>query len=456
MRLRTKIILLAVLPLLGAMLLIALAVVRQEQDLARRQNSVVRAAYINAAEDELRRYMALALSTISPLYNTLRDDDEIKQQVLQRLAALDYGADGYFFLYDFNGVNLMHPRQPELVGRNLMNMRDASGAFSIRQMAERARAGGGFVNYMWNKPSTQQPAAKIAYVTPLARWNWWFGTGVYVDDIDSVLVQLDRDLSANAAATLRLIAGASVLAIALVVVCGLYIGLLELRSADAQLTLLARQVVSSQEDERAHLSRELHDGTSQTLVSVKLLVEAALERLSPDAAEGRTLRRAVDRLEQALVEVRGMSHRLRPEMLDTLGLPAALEQLGREMCPGDEPAFQMRIEGGLRELPDGIKTVLFRVTQEALTNIRKHARASQVRLELDFLDGDGVRLAIEDDGQGFDAEDLLAHPRRGIGLRNMRERLAAIGGTLDLVSRSGRTAVRAVVPESAIRRFAKM
>jgi two-component system NarL family sensor kinase len=454
MRLRTKIILLSVLPLLGAMLAIAYAVVRQEHDLARRQHELVRTAYLNAAQNELRHYVALALSTISPLYNTQRDDDEIKRQVLQRLAALDYGADGYFFLYDFDGVNLMHPRQPELVGRNLSNMRDPSGAFAIRQMAERARAGGGFVEYMWNKPSTQQPAPKLAYVTPLARWGWWFGTGVYVDDIDTVLVQIDRDLSASAALTLRLIAGASLLAIAGVVACGLYIGLLELRSADAQLTTLARQVVRSQEDERAYLSRELHDGTSQTLVSVKLLVEAALERTQPDSAEQRMLRRAVERLEQALTEVRGMSHRLRPEMLDTLGLPAALEQLGREMCPTDEPRFEMDTLGERPDLPESIKTVLFRVTQEALTNIRKHARARHVSLQLVFVPGQGVQLGIEDDGQGFNAEDLSAHPRRGIGLRNMRERLAAIGGTLELASRSGRTALRAVVPEDAIRRFA--
>jgi two-component system NarL family sensor kinase len=453
MRLKTKILLLAVTPLVASAGLIVVAQQQQEQLLSQRQAALVRNAYLDAARGELRHFTALALSTISPLYNTGRDDDDIKQQAMRQLAALDYGSDGYFFLYNFDGVNLMHPRQPELVGRNLLKLRDENGQFPIQQMRDLARTGGGFVEYSWNKPSAEGPAPKIAYVTPLERWNWWFGTGLYVDDIDRVVQQLDRELAASTNATMRSIALIMSVGLMLVVGGGLWMSVLELRVADAKVTLLARQVVESQEAERAHLSRELHDGTSQTLVSVKLLTEAALERLGSEQTAARgALVRAVTRLQEALVEVRRMSHQLRPVMLDTLGLPAALAQLTEEMWGLSKVQFTMQVDGEPIDLPEAIKIVLFRVTQELLTNIQKHAQASRVELRLTFSDA-GVQLRVQDNGRGFDTEAIVRHPSRGIGLRNLRERLASIDGRLDLESRPGLTVLTAFVPDSAIARF---
>ncbi|OYU98849.1 MAG: histidine kinase, partial [Burkholderiales bacterium PBB5] len=269
MRLKTKIILLAMLPLLASTGMILLTQHQHEQLLGQRQAMLVRSAYMDAARNELRHFVALALSTISPLYNTGRDDDEIKRQAMRQLAALDYGSDGYFFLYDFDGVNLMHPRQPEQVGRNLLDLVDAEGRLPIRLMRDKARTGGGFVEYSWNKPSIQGPARKIAYVTGLERWNWWFGTGLYVDDINRVVAQLDGELAANANATTRWIAAILGGGLLLIFGGGLWLSMQELRNADAKLMLLARQLVESQEAERARLARELHDGTSQNLVSVK-------------------------------------------------------------------------------------------------------------------------------------------------------------------------------------------
>jgi two-component system, NarL family, sensor kinase len=161
----------------------------------------------------------------------------------------------------------------------------------------------------------------------------------------------------------------------------------------------------------------------------------------------------VDRLTAALTEVRGMSHRLRPVMLDTLGLSAALGQLTDEMWAHSGTHATVVVEGVPFELPDDIKTVLFRVTQEALTNIQKHAQATQVALTLVFSKG-GVLLRVQDNGAGFDTEAVLHHPSRGIGLRNMRERLASIDGQLGVQSRPGATVVLAEVHEAAILRFA--
>ncbi len=454
MNLRGKLLLVALLPLIAALGLTAVAMRRQQSELAQRQQELVRSTYTEQSKAELRHFVALALSSISPLYNTGRDDDEVQQQAIRRLAQLDYGPDGYFFVYHFDGTNLMHPRQPDLVGQNLFYLRDSRGQRVIRMMIDKAQAGGGFVDYTWMKPSSQQVTSKLAYVTSLQRWNWMIGTGMYTDELDQVVGQLDRQLEANVSTTMGWLALAAALSVVVVVASLLMISISELRAADLKLTLLTRRLVHTQEEERAWLSRELHDGTSQLLVAVKLLTESALARLPPgDDGVRKVLQRARDRLDDALNGVRGISHRLRPAELDTLGLSTALRQLGEEMCEGGKIRFELQAADEPPGLPDEIRTTLFRVSQEALTNVRKHAHARRVRMALECDDA-GLHLNIEDDGCGFDIDAVAAHPRQGIGLRNMRERLFAIGGSLQLASQPGRTVVRVEVPATAISRFA--
>lgn len=451
MRLKLKVFLLAVIPLLASAALIAWAVGHQEKSLSQRERALVESAYMANKEAELRHYVDLAQSVIAPLYRSGRDDEATRAEAMRLLAALDYGADGYFFLYDMSGRNLMHPRQPELMGRNLWEMRDAQGQPIIQQLIAKAREGGGYVQYVWQKPSSQQITPKLGYVIALPRWNWMLGTGLYLDDIHATLAQLDQQVSDNVRTTMWWIAGIALAGIAVLGACGLAFNLSESREADHKLRLLARQVVKSQEDERAHLSRELHDGTSQTLVSIKLLLESAQAQLDRD--RGAPLAKALARLNDALHEVRNISHRLRPAELDVLGLSAALEQMGREFSEHSEMAFDMRVGGAASPLPDAVSTVLFRVTQEALTNIEKHAEAGEVQLRLVF-GATGVRLRITDDGRGFDAPAVALDPRRGIGLRNMRERVESIGGRFHVHSRPGRTEVVVDVPAASLRHLA--
>lgn len=445
MNLRTKIVALAVAPLLVALVLVALAVRHQERDLAQRERALIEQTYMAQRRSELRSYVELAVSTVRPLYDAGLDDEATRTEALRRLAALDYGDDGYFFVYDLQGRSLMHSRQPDLVGRSLWELRDSQGRFTIQDLLARAREGGGYVEYQWRKPSSAQTAPKLGYVTVLPRWNWMVGTGLYLDDIEATKQALDRQVSLNVTTTMLWIAGIAALCLGVVSAAGLLLNLSEHRVAEAKLRLLARQVVQSQEEERGHLARELHDGTSQTLVSAKLLIESAvdaLERAQQNAPPA--LGKALQRLNESLAEVRRISHRLRPALLDTLGLPAALERLAAEF--DDEGAVDAAVafEGLPRELPEDVKTALFRVTQEALTNVRKHAQARQVRIALDFAE-DRVRLEVADDGVGFDVEAVQLDPKLGIGLRNMRERVASIGGRLVMRSGDGGTTVLADV-----------
>ncbi len=206
----------------------------------------------------------------------------------------------------------------------------------------------------------------------------------------------------------------------------------EHREADAKLRQLAQRVVQSQEEERARLSRELHDGISQLLVSAKLVLEAAINRLRLAPAEGAAvapvLGMALNRLDTVFNEVRRVARNLRPALLDDLGIFAALQHLAREMQGGSQLEITVAQSGTPRELSDEQATALYRFAQEALTNVERHARARKVAVSLSF-DPDATRLTVRDDGRGFDVARMQVDPQRGIGLRNLRERIAALGGS---------------------------
>ncbi|NIF53896.1 MULTISPECIES: cache domain-containing protein [Burkholderiaceae] len=455
MKLKAKIVLLAIVPFLAAIASIETGVRREATALAERQHATTQAAYLASKEIELRHYVELATTAIEPLYeagrDNARDDALLRMRALAVLKKMDFGEDGYFFVYDMHGRSLMHPREPDLVGRDLWSLRDSQGAPTIQQLLAAATRGGGYVRYLWHRPSTGKIESKLGYVVPLERWGWMIGTGIYLDDVDSTLAHIDAEAAANIDRTMKWIDAIAVAGLAVIALCALVLNVSEYRSADAKLKRLARQVVESQENERARLSRELHDGISQMMVSVKLLLESALARLERGdarvpAAEA-ALSTGLTRLGDTLREVRRISHALRPSMLDDLGVAAALEQLTRELSEqsGIEIGFTQIAHTHAATLPDAVNTALFRIAQEALTNIVRHAQASSASLALDIAH-DAVTLTIADNGRGFDVTDAFVGRRAGVGLRNMRERLEALGGKLALASQAGHTVVTARVP----------
>ena len=451
MKLRQKIIVLAIAPLIVALIAIALAVRHQATILAQQQRASVEAAYLASKEAELKHYVSLATRSIAHLYDSGRDDEATKNEAKAILATLDYGDDGYFFLYNLEGRNLMHPRQPQLVGRDLWELRDASGNPTIQRLIAQAKAGGGYVRYVWEKPSSGKIAPKLGYVVKLDRWGWMLGTGIYLDDVDAALARIDTQISGNIRNTMLWIAAIAIASVLVIALSGLALNISEYRVADAKLRVLAQRVVRSQEEERARLSRDLHDGISQWLVSIKLQVESGIAKLvaqsnRPEVARA-SFDRAANQLNDVLGEVRRISHDLRPALLDDLGLAAALDHLTREFSESTGLATEFESEGALDGLTDVANTVLFRIAQETLTNIKRHANASMVRVRLEG-DKTSVTLVVSDDGIGFDVAGIAQHPKRGIGLRNMHERVNAIGGKLELASSAEGTQVTATLPRS--------
>ncbi|KOT11346.1 histidine kinase family protein [Burkholderia mallei] len=434
---------------------IGLGVRQQATVLARTQHATIEAAYLSSKEIELKHYVDLATSAVAPLYEAgranARDDALLRLQALAMLQRMEFGPDGYFFVYDLHGNALMHPREPERVGHNYWTLRDPRGSPTIQQLIAAASRGGGYVRYVWQRPSTGKLAPKLGYVVSLPRWGWMIGTGIYLDDVDNALARIDARASANIERTMTWLSAIALAGAAVIALCALVLNVSESRSADAKLKRLAQQVVESQEQERARLARELHDGISQMMVSAKLMCESALERLAhlparENAAQA-ALSKGIARLGDTLREVRRISHALRPTMLDDLGLAAALDQLVRELGAetGVELGFTQVDHSGAPPLPAPVKTALFRIAQEALTNILRHAHATRAAVTLELSPRE-VALTIADNGRGFDAGRAQADARGGIGLRKMRERLDALGGTLEISSQIGHTVVAARVP----------
>jgi signal transduction histidine kinase len=203
-----------------------------------------------------------------------------------------------------------------------------------------------------------------------------------------------------------------------------------------------RRVIEAQELERRRLARELHDETGQALTSILLGlkgIRAARNDAEAEQAEAE-LRELIVR---ALQDVRSLAVELRPSALDDFGLAAALERLSETFSERSGIATVIEAHLGDKRLPAEVETVLYRLVQEALTNVVKHAAAGTVSIVLARRES-GVRAVVEDDGRGFAARDV----REGaLGIVGMRERLALLGGTLTVESsRAGGTALVAFVP----------
>jgi signal transduction histidine kinase len=207
---------------------------------------------------------------------------------------------------------------------------------------------------------------------------------------------------------------------------------------------LAAQVITAQDEERARVARELHDSTAQILTAVMLQLGAAARESDSPLLSDRiaTLRELTA---EALEEVRSLSHMMHPRVLDDLGLAAALEWLGRQTC--EQSALDVRVHADAEgaSIPAPLASVLYRVAQEALRNVVRHADAHTATLQL-RQEPSAALLEVTDDGCGFDVE--RAEERRpGMGLFSMRERVALVNGRLVVTSeRGGGTRVLATVP----------
>jgi len=210
------------------------------------------------------------------------------------------------------------------------------------------------------------------------------------------------------------------------------------KQAEERLRHLSQQLVSSQEQERKALSRELHDEIGQLLTALRMEL-GNVERAQ--AASGAVDTHVDTHLDQAkklaettLKTTRDIAMGLRPAMLDLLGLGPALEWQTREYSRRYKTPIQLDVDGDLRDLPDPHRTYLYRIVQEGLTNCARHAQAKNIRVSLKDSNGQ-LAVTVEDDGVGFDQDGGVAY---GLGLLGITERVRELCGNIAILSAPGK------------------
>lgn len=210
-----------------------------------------------------------------------------------------------------------------------------------------------------------------------------------------------------------------------------------LRAASDQQTMLSRKVLLAQEEERARISRELHDELGQQLTALRLEMGWLQRQISPASTEDSgAYKNAVMLVEQATEELRRMCRGLRPPLLDDLGLEPAISHLVDEFKRRLDCQFDVDISVGEpdKSIPRTLALSAYRILQESLNNIRRHAGPSKVTIRMAATEAE-LTLQVNDDGEGFDAGQLGA--MRGWGLQGMQERASLVDGTIEIHSSRG-------------------
>jgi two-component system, NarL family, sensor histidine kinase UhpB len=213
----------------------------------------------------------------------------------------------------------------------------------------------------------------------------------------------------------------------------------------------AQRAIAAQEEERKRIARELHDGIAQTMAALRIRLRVA-RSLEDSEARTQLLERVGAELGEATEEIRRIAQGLRPPALDMLGLAVAIESCVRSI--GDTPglAVSTELEGVEGLLEPEAELVLYRIVQEALSNVARHSRAGTVKVRLGYAAA-SVTATVEDDGRGFDLGAEM--DSGGLGLFGMQERAGYVGGSVKVESEPGRgTRVRVVIPVVERARYA--
>ncbi|MBO9421333.1 MULTISPECIES: cache domain-containing protein [Stappiaceae] len=429
MTFKTKLLLITILPLIAVSLLIGGVSYYQSSALIDAETRSVETRILAAKRQEIRNYVSLALTSIEQIYENEPDGRQAAQaEVKEILKNLTFDYDGYFFVYTLDGTNVVHPKLPQLVGNNWWDLQDKTGDFVIQNLIKAAQQGGGFHQYVWHKPSTGTVEEKLGYAILLDKWGWMLGTGLYTDDIAKEIAAIRADFARSIRQTLFVI---FLITLAAIIIVGTLIAAVrfsEQRFADTRLKALTNRILEVQEQERKRVSTELHDSISQLLVSVRYGLELIHSEANQNADLQAQAAKCLNIIDGTITEVRRISRDLRPSVLDDMGLAAALGSLGKEFQAQSGITVNVEAERCHARLSEGAKTSLYRVVQECMTNVARHAEAGEVNISL-TVGARTLKLRVEDDGIG------LPYPlpkTGGLGFRNMRERIETYGGKLSM------------------------
>ncbi|MGB5055866.1 MAG: sensor histidine kinase, partial [Nitrospirales bacterium] len=213
-----------------------------------------------------------------------------------------------------------------------------------------------------------------------------------------------------------------------------------------ELRSLAAQLLSAQEEERRRISRDLHDDVNQRLALLSLKLQAARDGLPDHHLVTPMIQELYESVANLSDDIRHLAYQYHPSILDDLGLGLALRSLCEDFEKWEGISVTCELPDGTRKISQAVGTCLYRVAQESLRNVSKHAQASAVHLVL-REEGQDIILSIRDNGKGFEVDGLLS---RGLGFVSMRERVRLVGGTLSVESQPDHgTTVKVSIPKGS-------
>ena len=202
-----KLLFIAVIQVLLTALITYVLVTNEYRELSNQSLDTLEHFLVEQKKQELKNYTALAVLAVDHLYQTSEPDNYVaKKLVTNILDKMTFnGEDGYFFVYDDQGNAISHPKQPFRIGKNWWNLEDGKGNKIIQILISNAKAGGDFYHYPWNKPSNKKISEKIGYSVYLEKWKWMIGTGVYLDNVNLQLSQLQFEIDEHINKTKKII-----------------------------------------------------------------------------------------------------------------------------------------------------------------------------------------------------------------------------------------------------------
>jgi len=406
----------------------------QASKLPQQLRAEIHSEYLESKKKDLIGYINLAENAIKHLRDPELQfsTESAKKEAKRILTNLKYSAeDGYFFVYDFSGRNIVHPIKKDWVGRDKWNYQDDNGKYVIRDLINTARCGDGFDEYIFHKPSligATEGKLKLAYVVELPEWEWIIGTGLYLEDVDIFLNGIDSTVLENTYMAMLWIAGIA------------FIGIL---------ILVLSQHNIGKKLERAKIGMDLHDEVKQDLVYMIREMNNILE--DPDQSKPENIRNFLIKIKEpaqhALEWIRTFIDGKDP---NTFTLIVGLTKLRKNFEAKENMLVNLVLDDQIEAIAANLSKekilTLLKVANEALNNIGKHTKCTQIDIYLTIA-ACNIVLSIRDNGSGFDV-DQVKSTYMGLGLRSMEDRTRRVGGVLTIASSHQGTEIIAIIPRN--------
>lgn len=411
--------------------ILAFGVYHHTEGRVREEAAALEEQLLSARKEALEHQVNALLNALGALHRQGGESAARQELAKVMLSGVRYGENGYLFVYDGAGTCIVHSGDPEIVGRVM----DGARRRVVLPLLTTARQGGGFRRYRWPRPGSRLNEEKISYVSLFKPWDWTVGTGDYLDDIARAGRELREREIAKVRTDMAWVGAMGALALA-IVFAGVFVPYLrgQRRAREREI-----EVVMA---EQGRIASELHDDVAQAAFAAGYEVKAAKERVRAELGTIPQLDDALAMIETTQRKVREVAHALYvPEFEDGLGVTLA----GYLRDFGTQTRLKVDLEtrGEILALAKPVAFELYRITQELLANVWRHANAKSVKVSVSVT-GRQVQLCVLDDGQGFAGGYDANSP--GIGLRHVRTRARHLGGTHTIQSRPGETMVLVTVP----------